>query len=115
VSKFIDETGKKFGCWFVTALHPQRSRFAGARWICVCDCGTERIVHGNQLRRGRSQSCGCLQKEIATKRATKHGLSHTRIYRIWQGTKQRCFNARRECYPRYGGRNVGHLRTLAEV
>src|SRR5262249_13341456 len=27
--------------------------------------------------------------------------------RIWQGIKQRCFNARRECYPRYGGRNVG--------
>jgi len=35
-----------------------------------------------------------------------HGLSKSRLYRIWNGMMMRCYNPRRECYPRYGGRGI---------
>lgn len=34
------------------------------RWLCKCDCGNICFVQGERLRRGHTQSCGCLHKEI---------------------------------------------------
>lgn len=36
------------------------------RWLCECDCGKQKIVNSNNLRAGKTRSCGCLQKERAT-------------------------------------------------
>ena len=42
--------------------------YAGAvNWDCECECGTKRNVSDTNLRSGRSKSCGCLQKEVASK------------------------------------------------
>lgn len=35
-------------------------------WICQCDCGNIVEVNGDNLRRGLTQSCGCLHKEITS-------------------------------------------------
>jgi hypothetical protein len=35
------------------------------RWVCKCDCGTEKIVWANNLKAGNVISCGCAQKEKA--------------------------------------------------
>jgi hypothetical protein len=29
------------------------------QWICICDCGNERVVTANKLRGGEIKSCGC--------------------------------------------------------
>jgi hypothetical protein len=34
-----------------------------AIWRCKCSCGNEVSVVGKDLRTGKTQSCGCLQKE----------------------------------------------------
>jgi len=34
-------------------------------WLCKCDCGKEKIIRGNDLKTGRTKSCGCLKMEIA--------------------------------------------------
>jgi hypothetical protein len=102
----IDLTGRKFGYWRVFTLHPKRGRNGGTMWICRCDCGTERRVRGSNLRDGTSTSCGCLQRENAAKRFTKHGLSRTRAYCIWENMKQRCCNPQAPSYPYYGKRDV---------
>ncbi len=34
-----------------------------SQWWCVCDCGRHALKLGTTLRRGTSQSCGCLKKE----------------------------------------------------
>lgn len=39
-------------------------------WLCQCKCGTVKEVSQNSLLQGKSKSCGCLQKEIATKTIT---------------------------------------------
>jgi hypothetical protein len=32
-------------------------------WKCQCDCGNETAVRGTDLRKGATQSCGCLRRE----------------------------------------------------
>ena len=61
----IDLTGKRFGRW--TVVGRAENVIKMTMWLCHCDCGTERVVHGNALRSGNSQSCGCLQRELASK------------------------------------------------
>lgn len=61
-----DMTGKRFGRLVVlsaagTQLNNGHS--AAMRWLCRCDCGKEKTVAGGLLRRGQTQSCGCLQRE----------------------------------------------------
>jgi hypothetical protein len=36
----------------------------------------------------------------------KHGGKHTRLYEIWCGMKQRCYNKNSSHYPRWGGRGI---------
>lgn len=59
-ARFVDETGKRYGRWLVLEKAGRRK---GAVWLCRCDCGTEREVHGKSLRGGVSTSCGCLGAE----------------------------------------------------
>lgn len=41
-----------------------------SQWLCECNCSNKTIIvaRGNDIRRGHVRSCGCLQKELATKR-----------------------------------------------
>ena len=57
-------TGQKYGRWTVLdtfILTPRKER----KWLCRCDCGTERYVLERSLLYGGSVSCGCLRKERA--------------------------------------------------
>lgn len=65
----INLIGQKFGRW--TVLEQAESKNGNACWLCRCDCGTERIVMGKNLRSGRSKSCGCYLKEISSKQITE--------------------------------------------
>ena len=58
------QSGRKFGRWTVLGgcvTTPRGER----KYLCRCDCGTERYVLERSLRYGESQSCGCLRKEMA--------------------------------------------------
>lgn len=37
---------------------------------------------------------------------TKHGLSRSKIYNIWNGIRKRCNNPKDVHYPNYGGRGI---------
>src|SRR5262245_37486772 len=99
-----DITGERFGRWTVLAIHPERYCWKGscaALWFCRCDCGTERIVFVESLRAGRSKSCGCLSRELASARLTTHGMSKTRAYQCWADMMQRCYNPNNRNYYLY--------------
>ena len=56
--------GQRFGRWTVLGgcmTTPRGER----KYLCRCDCGTERYVLERSLLYGGSQSCGCLRKEMA--------------------------------------------------
>lgn len=92
--------GQRFGRW-VAIVYRGRCRY-----LCRCDCGTEREVFIPSLRRGVSRSCGCLHVELLRARATTHGLTGTSEHKIWKGIRKRCSNARTEMFSHYGGRGI---------
>ena len=36
----------------------------GPRWICQCECGNQKSILGNHLKRGNIRSCGCIKYSI---------------------------------------------------
>lgn len=75
-------------------------------WKCVCDCGGIVIAQPCVIKSGHTASCGCLQRENAKVSNLKHGQSTTRLYRIYNGMKNRCYNEKQDNYSNYGGRGV---------
>lgn len=63
MSKSIDLTGQIFNNWTVISRAPNNNR-GETMWNCKCNCGNTKVVQGYSLRKGKSQSCGCLQKQI---------------------------------------------------
>ena len=66
----IDLTGQKFGRLTVLYRDTETEKLRKDRhamWKCQCDCGNYTTVIGKDLRAGKSQSCGCLQKERTSK------------------------------------------------
>lgn len=102
-----DLTNMRFGRW--TVISKTESQRGATMWLCRCDCGTEQTINGNNLVRGKSQSCGCYNSEKAAEHCismTKHGQYATRLYRIWNGMKTRCQNPNAQNYCDYGGRGI---------
>lgn len=97
--------GEQFGRLLVIARSANDKR-GHTKWECVCQCGTTTIVLGDSLRRGVTQSCGCLHKEGVRSLRFRHGMTNTRCYRIWQGMLARCLNPRHKNYKDYGGRGI---------
>lgn len=61
----IDLTNKVFGALTVIKEYPARTPQGSIQWVCKCKCGNTTIVSGDNLRRGHTLSCGCLQSEKA--------------------------------------------------
>lgn len=97
--------GQRFGRLVTTCFIPGER----ARWQCVCDCGVRCKVAISSLLSGRTQACGCLQRERTSEVSRTHGHARpqTRTYRIWSGMKTRCLNPRSKHYKNYGARGVG--------
>ena len=80
-----------------------------SRWfICKCECGTIKEFKLSQMMRttNPSRSCGCYRKDICVQRNTKHNLSRTDIYHIWQAMIERCVKREDPRFKWYGGRGI---------
>ncbi len=73
---------------------------------CRCRCGKELLVDSNSLKRGNTRSCGCLHKELLSKRMTTHGMSKTPLYSVWKNMIRRCKDPNAINYKDYGGRGI---------
>jgi hypothetical protein len=56
--------GKRFGS-LVVLRHAGSSPRGGATWLCHCDCGSQAVIRGSDIRRGNTRSCGCRQGKSA--------------------------------------------------
>ena len=107
MNNFIDLTGQRFGRWVVLRrADPPLDKTNHPLWHCKCDCGTEADVIGYSLRTGRSRSCGCLSRELASQRFIRHGDSFARLYNTWKAMRGRCYNKNAQDYQHYGGRGI---------
>ena len=99
--------GQRFGRLVVIRDSGQRVKGKGSViWECQCGCGNVTVVRGDVLTRGGTKSCGCFQRDSTRARATIHGKSNTRPYRIWLGMKARCFNEDNKDYRWYGKKGI---------
>lgn len=57
MGKFVDRTGLKYGKLTAIERVPNTSPI---KWKCVCECGNEVVVQGNNLQTGNTTSCGCI-------------------------------------------------------
>ena len=67
MGKFIDETGNKYGKLTVLKKSNNKTSSGCIKWLCQCDCGNITEVSGDVLRRGKTISCGCYQKNKVLK------------------------------------------------
>ena len=103
--KCLDLTGQRFG--MLVVMEPAgRDNSGHIKWLCKCDCGNTKEIRGSHLKDGNTRSCGCIVVNTLKERNTKHGLEHTRLYRIWNGMLIRCYNDKSNRYHRYGGRGI---------
>ena len=63
MGKKIDLIGQRFGKLVVIKENPIKTKQGSIRWDCQCDCGNITTVSSDNLRQGRTVSCGCYTKE----------------------------------------------------
>lgn len=109
-----DIIGKRFGRLFVISVNRKEQKYnsKGIKdgykyyYLCKCDCGNTVEVDRNSLRFNKTKSCGCIKSEKSRLRKTTHGLSKTKLYRTYNGMKNRCYRENLKEYCNYGGRGI---------
>ena len=105
MSKINDLTGKRFGRLTVIKYYGSNKN-GKSLWLCKCKCGNNKIVLGNSLVTSLTKSCGCYNKEHSKKIHSTHNMSYSKLYKVWQGMKTRCYNPKFIYYNNYGGRGI---------
>lgn len=96
--------GKVYG--ELTVLEFVSSRPGSATYKCECSCGTVKNFFIGNLRQGKTTSCGCLARELTSKRSKTHGERFSRMYRTWTNIKSRCYNRDVSSYKHYGAKGI---------
>lgn len=77
MSKFKDRTGDKYGRLTVIS-HAGKDHRNKHLWLCLCECGSEKVMVSDNLSSGKSNSCGCLKSEFLTRKGNQYGLYEDR-------------------------------------
>lgn len=75
-------------------------------WLCQCDCGELRSTQISALKSGKTQSCGCMAREMTSERSVTHGMTMSPEFNVWCSMKKRCNNPSHKSYKDYGGRGI---------
>lgn len=110
MGRFKDLTGQKFGRLTVIK-RVGTSKSGKVLWLCECSCEEHNRVTTttSNLVTGTTKSCGCFARESASKVGkanTVHGDTDSRLYRIFRGMKDRCYNPKNKDYVWYGGKGI---------
>lgn len=99
--RFINQEGKEYGKLTVGKRIGTKSQ--SPLWECSCECGNITTATTRDLTTGHKQSCGCIG---SSNHFYIHNGRRTRLYGIWKGMRQRCYNPNNHAYHRYGGRGI---------
>lgn len=120
MSAYLDMVGKQFGRLFVEQVsqdkvfQPKKGKPV-PYLLCTCTCGKQKDILANNLKSGKTLSCGCLHREQTSKARTTHG--HTRVgadgkqvmskeYKAWAHMLSRCYDEHDGKYHVYGARGI---------
>lgn len=102
-----DIVGKKFYRLTVLSYHDRVNN--SDRYLCRCDCGVEKVIIRNNFVRTKgsiTKSCGCLNLEKSFTAFKTHGMTGTRLHRVWCSMLQRCSDPNANRYKNYGERGI---------
>lgn len=97
--------GMKFGTFTVVGKKQTKTHIM---WDCVCECGRHRNYGGEMILIAKREegkfkrSCGF----CPTSPNTQEYKIKRRIYHVWSGIKDRCYNNNNPAYKHYGGRGI---------
>jgi len=74
--------------------------------VVECFCGRKFITRISGLKNGKVKSCGCTRKDGLLLRITRHNMSTSPEYSVWESMKARCLNPNNIFYYNYGGRGI---------
>lgn len=111
MGKLINLVGKNFGRLEVISRNSMNDNYNKPRWNCICECGKETTITGASLRDGLTNSCGCLNREVAKitgKENIKYAIeannfenhedSNSYEHRVWLSMKSRIKNPHKKTY-----------------
>lgn len=102
--KYNWESGTSVGHVILTGKSVRINRNRHVEYICKCGkIGWTRLLH---LMSGATTSCGCEASRQTRIRETTHGMCGTRLYNIYRGMIQRCYDKNCESYKYYGKKGV---------
>lgn len=90
-----DLVGKKFGRLSVVE-YAGLDKHGGVMWRCICDCGKEKIVMAQNLRNGRTKSCGAPFHRLGKDYGKKRDLTGMRFGKLV--AVERLNEKRQGCY-----------------
>lgn len=79
-----------------------RTSYAVCKCVCSCNNLETDWIELHSLKKGYTQSCGCLHKE----KTTTHGSTKNVLYTIWRSFNQRCYDINIKSYCEYGKRGI---------
>jgi len=56
------EANQRYGS--LTTVRKVSEKGARPAWLCLCDCGTHKVIEQSNLKQGFSRSCGCLRRKV---------------------------------------------------
>lgn len=93
--KMKNLSGQKFGC--ITVLNDyiriQEKKGTKIKWHCKCDCGNELYAFSDSIQRGKWNYCN---------KCRPSGVRNSKLYHIYYGILQRCYNTNNPSYEKYG-------------
>lgn len=107
MQKIEYKKGDKFGrLSFLQDTSKEKTRKA----LWLCECGNKKEIIIQNVKRGKTKSCGCLNSEVVIRKNYKHGFSKKgsvdKFYRAWLHLKERCFREGDSNFHNYGGRGI---------
>lgn len=89
---------------YITEVNGYRRRLVQAS----CSCGSIEMYVFDSIRKGDTQSCGCLKRDLERLNPHRitHGLSKHPLYKVYNGMKERCVNPNHNRYEYYGGKGI---------
>lgn len=85
---------KDLGLIYAKETSKQKRRYG----LFKCHCGNEFKSIAYNINSGSTKSCGCSIEN--------RGIKENRLYKVWKGMKDRCYNKNLSYYKNYGGRGI---------
>ena len=106
MATILDISGQRFSRLLVIEFYERKG--LQSIFKCKCDCGNIAFASSNNLKKGTTRSCGCLQRDMIRDASTTHGKSGSKNpeYRAWKHMKNRCRNKKGKKFKNHGGRGI---------